>query len=604
MSTLAAAAAAAPAAAAAAAASAAAAAPPPPSADDESRSHPAVASALPPGATALGAPSLSQPSAAGAAAAHAATSVVPSQTIGSPRSHAAAAASTAAAARSSKAPRVGRKAASSAAAAAPAASAGPAAARDRLSRSSSSASAPPSAWHKLQSDVVWKKLLAADADTLALLVRHYDSDSLLVLLNDASAPNVKKLAGRLHVEFSNKAAAVPLIAEACAEARADADGSSTASGSESRSDAELSFSSDAAASEPEEKKEPARRQQHRVQQAASRSRGGVAKTSSASNSRGRSFPDSDVLAALARLPERPPREAAPRSSNAHGSARGLGHRSRRKTATDSDSDGASQKRTRAKHRRARSPSSSDSESDTETSSESDLTSTDSSDSDYDQVRAHSPRRTYTSRGSTRHRNRVDNAMESAGAARPVASKMLRNILARGPSVHHVTRYDTTFKSERNRRECLALSKILDALLAGDIRLAKELAARRYSGVHLSDLSGDWNYCDVLEEVVDKQSYLSEDILQRVVKGVMRVEALDKSSTHVKSSSNARKRLGGVSSSSSALPVNFGSTARKRESQRGRARSSSRGPQGRTPSGAPAGAGKKPKSAARGGSDQE
>jgi len=197
---------------------------------------------------------------------------------------------------------------------------------------------------------------------------------------------------------------------------------------------------------------------------------------------------------------------------------------------------------------------------------------------------------------------VDNAMESAGAARPVASSMLRNILARGPSVQHVTRYDTAFKSERNRRECLALSKILDALLAKDIRLAKEIAARRYSGVHLSDLSGDWNYCDVLEEVVDRQSYLSEEILQRVVKGVMRVEALDKSSVHVKSSSNGRKRHGGGANS---LPTNSGSNGRKRESQRGRPRSSSRGPQSRgTSSGAPAGAGKKPKSAARGGSDQE
>ena len=59
-------------------------------------------------------------------------------------------------------------------------------------------------------------------------------------------------------------------------------------------------------------------------------------------------------------------------------------------------------------------------------------------------------------------------MEAAGAARPLADKFLRNILARGPSVHQVMRYDTTFKSERNRRECLALAKLLDA---GIVRVA-------------------------------------------------------------------------------------------------------------------------------------
>lgn len=193
-------------------------------------------------------------------------------------------------------------------------------------------------------------------------------------------------------------------------------------------------------------------------------------------------------------------------------------------------------------------------------------------------------------------------MESTGAARPVARKMLRNILARGPSVHHVTRYDTTFKSERNRRECLALAKILDAARASDVELVKELAARRYSGVHLSDLSGDWNYCDVLEGVVDKQSYLPDDLLQRVVKSVMRVEALDKSAAPHKDST--RKRQTGSGSASAA-----GRSHGRGKASHTRARSTSRGPVGRgSSSGAPASAGKKRQSqsggAARGGSDQE
>jgi hypothetical protein len=183
----------------------------------------------------------------------------------------------------------------------------------------------------------------------------------------------------------------------------------------------------------------------------------------------------------------------------------------------------------------------------------------------------------------------------------MARKMLRNILARGPSVHHVTRYDTTFKSERNRRECLALAKILDAARAGDVELVKELAARRYSGVHLSDLSGDWNYCDVLEGVVDKQSYLPDDILQRVVKSVMRVEALDKSATPHRGNTRQRQHNSGSGSAAAGRSSGHGKASRARD------RSSSRGPVGRgSSSGAPASAGKKKHSggAARGGSDQE
>jgi hypothetical protein len=189
-------------------------------------------------------------------------------------------------------------------------------------------------------------------------------------------------------------------------------------------------------------------------------------------------------------------------------------------------------------------------------------------------------------------------MEAAGAARPLADKFLRNILARGPSVHQVMRYDTTFKSERNRRECLALAKLLDALLARDVHAAKEVACRRLAGVHLADMSGDWNVCDVFEGVMDKQSYVPEEFLQRVVKSVMRIEALDKSAASSGRDTTQRKRTRNREAASG------GATSSSRGSG---ARPPSRGPGDRSSSGAPASAGRKSSitgGSARGGSDKQ
>jgi len=119
-------------------------------------------------------------------------------------------------------------------------------------------------------------------------------------------------------------------------------------------------------------------------------------------------------------------------------------------------------------------------------------------------------------------------------------------------------------------------------------------------VQLADTSGDWNYCDVVEGVMDKQSHLPEDFLQRVVKSVMRMEALDKSTPAAKQP--ARKRQGNAHAPSHTS----GTSGFSRKGDKSRGRSSSRGPSGRGSSGAPAGAGKQKSSSgtARGGSEQE
>lgn len=452
--------------------------------------------------------------------------------------------------------------------------------------------------------MVWKKLLAHDADALALLVRHYDSDTLLVLLNDASAPSVKKLAGRLQLAYTSKTAAVRLIADACSEARDGAEASHSDDHSDHGETSEDASEADEHA--------PAQRVAARGSASAAsqqRARINASHGASASKPRGRSLPSDDVLAALASLPSPSRSSPVPRrhgNRDTSRSPRARKHTSaskrsaQRKEATDSDSDGHQRaQHRRTAHRRRSSPSPSSSSTDTD----SDSSSTASSELSTDESSHHrGSKLSYASHGS-RRRHAVDDAMDSTGGSRPIAGKVLRRILARGPNVHHVTRYDTTFKSERNRRECLALAKVLDALLARDVELAKELAMRRYTGVQLSDTSGDWNYCDVVEGVMDKHSYLPEEFLQRVVKSVMRVEALDKSATTSKPA--ARKRYGG--GNAYAPSHASGASGSSRKGEKGRGRSSSRGPQGRGSSGAPAGAGKKKNNTggtARGGSDQE
>jgi hypothetical protein len=101
----------------------------------------------------------------------------------------------------------------------------------------------------------------------------------------------------------------------------------------------------------------------------------------------------------------------------------------------------------------------------------------------------------------------------------MAKEFIRNVLSGGgTSIYTVFKYDVRFASERNRRECLALARILDAALQGDMQRLVELTVRRLAGVHTADSSdNNWDACDAIEQVMEKQSFVPTKFLQRTLR---------------------------------------------------------------------------------------
>jgi hypothetical protein len=121
-------------------------------------------------------------------------------------------------------------------------------------------------------------------------------------------------------------------------------------------------------------------------------------------------------------------------------------------------------------------------------------------------------------------------MEASGRSQPMAKEFIRNVLhnSGGNSVYRVFKYDVVFTSERNRRECLALSRILDAALLGDMQQLVEMTVRRLAGVHTADSSdNNWDACDAIEQVMEKQSFVPTKFLQRTLRTVVQLQALQR-----------------------------------------------------------------------------
>jgi hypothetical protein len=154
------------------------------------------------------------------------------------------------------------------------------------------------------------------------------------------------------------------------------------------------------------------------------------------------------------------------------------------------------------------------------------------------------------------------------ALEPMARKFLRNVLAEGPSVYHVFRYDLTFKHERNRRECLSLAKMIDVAREHPRHngLLLELACRRLAGVHAADQGDDWSVCDSLEGIANRQSFLPEKVMQRTVKNLLRVRSLHNvtagrgSGRGAGAGGNSRRSDAGASSSAPSASSKGGSAS--------------------------------------------
>lgn len=152
------------------------------------------------------------------------------------------------------------------------------------------------------------------------------------------------------------------------------------------------------------------------------------------------------------------------------------------------------------------------------------------------------------------RGDLDDEMESSGHTSYMAKQYITNVLrsSGGTSVHRTFKEDVKFKSERNRRECLALARIIDAALRNDLKQLLELAVRRLAGVHTADTSdNNWDACDAIEQVMERQSFVPTKFLQRALKTVVQLQALQKQSDHGSGQKNKKNQKGGRGGASAA-----------------------------------------------------
>jgi len=296
------------------------------------------------------------------------------------------------------------------------------------------------------------------------------------------------------------------------------------------------------------------------------------------------MPPPDVLAAIGSLPARHHHEPSDKKQS---------KRKKKKKESHSESEAKKKKK---KHKRSRHMPSSDEDSDSDSDPSTSSSSSDTSDSSTSSDDEHQPSAgrhgpswgDASASSSHRRSHAMDDDMEENALARPMAKQFLRNVLAKqgkDGSVCHAFKHDVTFTVERNRRECLALAKVADALRANELDQAMELLVRRLAGVQIADQSNNWKLCDAFELNTDQQSFVPDSFMRRAVKNVMRLQALEKSlrrpsqtSTAHAPSKSARsfKRYknahpassstgGGSTSGSGAVPSSAVSTSHKRAS---------------------------------------
>lgn len=141
---------------------------------------------------------------------------------------------------------------------------------------------------------------------------------------------------------------------------------------------------------------------------------------------------------------------------------------------------------------------------------------------------------------------LEDDAEAVGGTRQMAKGFLLNVFRStgSKSVHAAFKDDVTFRSERNHRECLALARIIDAALRGDLRQLLELAVRRLAGVQAADCSdGNWRVCDAIEGAMERQSFLPPKFLQRALKTVVQMDALQQRGKASQAQKGHKKRMG-------------------------------------------------------------
>ncbi len=135
------------------------------------------------------------------------------------------------------------------------------------------------------------------------------------------------------------------------------------------------------------------------------------------------------------------------------------------------------------------------------------------------------------RGGQLRREDMDHQLAAAGVQRSFHEGFVRNarFAAGGRSMYQLYKEVTSaFSHESSRRECLALSRILDALLRGDKSAALEHTCRRLGGVHTAAETGNWAMCERLETEAEQRSFVPDAFMRSALKSVTQMQAVKKS----------------------------------------------------------------------------
>ena len=129
------------------------------------------------------------------------------------------------------------------------------------------------------------------------------------------------------------------------------------------------------------------------------------------------------------------------------------------------------------------------------------------------------------------REDVEHELARAGVSRSFAKGFVRNAVyaAGGRTMYQLYKEVTAaFAHESSKRECLALSRVLDALLRGDSAAALEHTCRRLGGVHTAAETGNWAMCERLETEAEQRSFVPDTFMRSALKSVTQMAAVKKS----------------------------------------------------------------------------
>jgi hypothetical protein len=157
------------------------------------------------------------------------------------------------------------------------------------------------------------------------------------------------------------------------------------------------------------------------------------------------------------------------------------------------------------------------------------------------------------RGGRLRKEELAHQLAAAGVERSIKfhEAFVRNAqtAAGGRSMFQLyTDVTSTFPHEarHGKRECLALSRILDALLRKDYDAALEHTCRRLGGVHTAVDTGNWAMCERLEMESEQRSFVPDEFMRSALRSVTQMQAVRKSAANG-AAGKTTKAAGGSSS---------------------------------------------------------